>query len=85
MNERWFKLSSLTLACLIVSAELEHYALPSHAEMGHDGGDTVPREIARTMVSTLSSSTGSIMAKGEAPDGQGYLTKFNPDSFRSIF
>lgn len=84
MNEKCLTLGSITLACLIVGAELEHYALPSHAEMGHEGGDTVPKEIALTMVSTLS-STGSIMAKDGAPDKQGYLAKFNLDSFRSIF
>jgi len=84
MNEKWFKLGSLTIACLIVSADLERYALPSHAEMGHEGGDTVPREIARTIVSTLS-FTGSLTAEGAALDKQGYLTKFNLDSFRSIF
>lgn len=84
MNEKCFKLGGLTLACLILSAELEHYALPSHAEMGHEGGDTVPREIARTMVST-SSSTGSLMAKGAAPDEPDNLTKLTLTSFRSIF
>ncbi len=34
MNEKGLKLGSLTLACLIVGAELERYALPPHAERG---------------------------------------------------
>lgn len=85
MNEKGLKLVSITLTCLIGGAELENYALPPHAGMGHEGGDTVPKEIALTMVST-SSSTGSITARGAAPqDEWGHLTKFNQNQFRSIF
>ena len=52
--------------------------------MGHEGGDTVPKEIALTMVSTAC-STGGITAKGAAPsDEWGDLTKFNLIGFRSI-
>ncbi len=85
MHENGLKLGSLTLACLIVGAELEHFALPPHAEMGHEGGDTVPNEIPLTIIST-SSSTGGVSAKGAAPsDEWGSLTKFNLNGFRSIF
>jgi hypothetical protein len=39
MNEKGRKLGSVTLAFLILGAELEHYALLAHAETGHAGGD----------------------------------------------
>lgn len=81
MNEKCLKLGGFTLACLIGGSELEQYALPPHAEIGHVGGDTAPKEIAVTMVSTLTAS-GGITAKSTAPDD---LTKFNLDSFRITF
>jgi len=83
MNEKGRKLGSVTLAFLILGAELEHYALLAHAETGHAGGDPVPKEIALTVVSTSSSAVGIV--KGVAhSDEWGDLIKFNLDRFRSI-